>query len=311
MSLRIALVGAVQTTERALRTLVRTGNAPALLVTLHPDKNARHSDYVDLAPLAESLGVEVVHVGDVNDPDLLGRLEALELDLAMVIGWSRLCGPEFIATPRLGTLGYHPTLLPAMRGRAALGWTILLDVRETGGTLFWMDDGVDSGDIAAQQPIALTGREALGQLMDLQLDALEAMLPPLMEQLGRGERPAREQDHGQATFLALRRPEDGEIDWSQPAAEIERLVRSMTRPYPGAFTFHRGHKLTIWSAELASYPQWFAQTGQVFTFDRDRPVVRCGGGTDLALVEFELEAGASGGDKARSLRGQPRLGRSQ
>lgn len=311
MSLRIALVGAVQTTERALTTLARAGCPPVVLITLPPEKNARHSDYVDLAPIAANLGVEVVHAGDVNDPELLARLAGLDLEIAMVIGWSRLCGREFIATPRLGTLGYHPTLLPAMRGRAALGWTIVLDVRETGGTLFWMDEGVDSGDIAAQQVISLTGRETLGELMDLQLDGIEAMLPPLVDQLSRGERPARPQDHADATYLALRRPQDSEIDWSQPAAEIEKLVRSVSRPYPGAFTFHRGQKLTIWSARVVSLPQWFALTGQVFTYDGDAPVVRCGDGTDLALLDFELDADASGGDKRPPLKGQPRLGRSR
>lgn len=309
MSLRIALVGAVQTTERALQTLAQCGHPPLLLITLHPDRSARHSDYVDLAPLAESLGVEVLHAGDVNDPALLARLAELDLDLAMVIGWSRICGPEFIATPRLGTLGYHPTLLPSMRGRAALGWTILLDVRETGGTLFWMDEGVDTGLIAAQEAFPLSGRETLGELMKLQVDALGRMLAVLIEQLANGERPAREQDHSRATFLALRRAEDGEIDWSQPASDIERLVRAVSAPYPGAFTFHNGRRLTIWSASVASYPEWFAQPGQVFTFDQQTPIVRCGDNTDLALIEFELDPASGDGDKPLSLRGQPRLGR--
>jgi methionyl-tRNA formyltransferase len=195
-----------------------------------------------------------------------------------------------------------------MRGRAALGWTILLDVRETGSTLFWIDEGVDSGPIAAQQPILLTGTETLGQLMDLQLDTLESMIPLLIEQLSRGERPARPQDHSRATFLSLRRPEDGQIDWSQSATEIERLIRSVSKPYPGAFTFLRGRKLTIWSARVGSFPQWHAQNGQVFTFEAEAPVVRCGNGTDLVLVDFELEPSSGDGEKAPSLKGQPRLG---
>jgi methionyl-tRNA formyltransferase len=309
VTLRIALVGAVQSTERALRTLARSGHPPLLLLTLPPEKSARHSDYVDLHPLAASLGVDVLDVTDVNRPEVLERLKSLDLDVAMVIGWSRICGPEFVAIPRLGTLGFHPTLLPVMRGRAALAWTILLDVRETGSTLFWIDEGVDSGAIAAQQAIALEGSESLGQLMALQLDALEGMLTGLVEQLSRGERPAREQDQARATYLALRRPEDGEIDWMKPASEIERLIRAVSRPYPGAFTFLAGKKLIIWSARLASHPDWIALPGQLFTFDGDSPVVRCGDGADLVLSEFELEEPAAAGDKAPSLKGQPRLGR--
>lgn len=309
MSIRIALVGAVQSTERALQTLARSGAAPLLLVTLPPQKSARHSDYVDLQPLADELGVEVVHSDDVNEAELLERLKGLDLDVAMVIGWSRLCGPEFISIPRLGTIGYHPTLLPALRGRAALGWTILLNPAETGGTLFWIDEGVDSGPIAAQAAFLLAGTETLGQLMEMQIDALETMLVSLVEQLSRGERPAREQDQSQATYLALRRPQDGEIDWTQSSTDVERLIRAVSRPYPGAFTHHGGRKLTIWSARLASYPNWYAQTGQVFTFDGGKPVVRCGDG-DLVLLDFELEATESASDSPPLLKGQPRLGRS-
>jgi methionyl-tRNA formyltransferase len=311
VSLKIALVGAVQSTERALQVLARSGSAPALLLTLPPEKSSRHSDYVDLHPLANDLGVSVLDIGDVNHPQILDRLAELDLDVAMVIGWSRLCGREFVALPRLGTIGFHPALLPAMRGRAALAWTILLDVRETGGTLFWIDDGVDSGPIAAQQTIALSGTETLAQLMDRQLEALGSMLEGLVCQLSDGARPAIEQDHSAATYLALRRPEDGEIDWTLSASDIERLIRAVSPPYPGAFTFLRGRKLKIWSARVASYPQWFALTGQIFTFDGEEPVVRCGGGTDLLLVDFELEEPAAAGDKAPSLRGQPRLGRSK
>ena len=304
MTIRIALVGTVQSTERALQTLARSGAAPLLLVTLPPQKSGRHSDYIDLQPLADELGVDVVHSDDVNEAELLERLKGLDLDVAMVIGWSRLCGPEFISIPRLGTIGYHPTLLPALRGRAALGWTILLNPAETGGTLFWIDEGVDSGPIAAQARFPLSGTETLGQLIDLQIDALDKMLVSLIEQLSRGERPAREQDQSQATYLALRRPEDGEIDWSQPAAHIERLVRAVSRPYPGAFTHYRGRKLTVWSARLASNPEWYAQTGQIFRVDDGKPVVRCGDG-DLVLLDFEFE----GTDAPPSLKGQPRLGR--
>lgn len=309
MTVRVALVGAVQSTERALRTLARCGAAPVLLITLSQQKSSRHSDYVDLEPLATELGVPVVHADDVNEAGLLERLKKLDLDVAMVIGWSRLCGAEFIATPRLGTLGYHPALLPAMRGRAALGWTILLNPPETGGTLFWIDEGVDSGPIAAQARFSLTGTETLGQLMDMQIDALETMLASIVKQLSRGERPAREQDQSQASYLALRRPEDGQIDWTQPAADIERLVRAVSRPYPGAFTHYRGKKLIIWSARLATFPEWYAQTGQVFTFENEAPVVRCGDGLDLVLIDFDVEPSGDEPEERPSLKGQPRLGR--
>lgn len=306
---RIILVGAVWSTEVALKALAAAGHPPVLLLTLPLEKAHWHSDYVDLGPVAELLGVSTMRVEDVNRRDILAALAELGPDIIMVVGWSRLCGTDFLKIPRIGTLGYHPTLLPKMRGRAALAWTILLDVRKTGGTLFWVDEGVDSGPIAIQRSFQLTGEERLSDLIDLHKETLAGMLPSVVDQIARGERPAAAQDHAKATYLAVRRPADGEIDWCREAADIERLVRSASRPYPGAFTYLRDRKLVIWSARVVHYPNWHAQQGQIFTYENELPIVRCGSATDLALVEFELcESEGVSQSGASPIRGQPRLG---
>jgi methionyl-tRNA formyltransferase len=307
MTLRVALVGAVRSTEVALRALAEGGHAPVLVFTLPLEKQARHSDFVDLAPLAAGLGVPLERVEDVNSPEAVAALRAAEPDLLLVIGWSRLCGAEFRGVARLGTLGYHPTLLPKMRGRAALAWTILLDVKRTGGTLFWMDEGVDSGPIAAQEEFDVPADTTLLGLIDLQLAALARMIPPLFAQLAQGARPARPQDHDEATYLAVRRPADGEIDWTRSAEEIERLVRAVTRPFPGAFSKLGEREVVVWSARVVRYPHWHASVGQVFTYEQGAPVVRCGGGTDLALTDYEFRPGQDGDPLPAAIKGQPRF----
>lgn len=309
MSLRIGLVGAVWSTEVALRALAAAGHRPVRLFTLPVEKRSRHSDFVDLGGPADELGVPVTRVDDVNRPDVLDELRALALDILLVVGWSRICGPEFRRLARLGTLGYHPTLLPKMRGRAALAWTILLAPERGGATLFWLDEGVDSGPIAAQESFPLDPNVTLPGLIDLHRDALARMIPPLFASLAAGEIPSRVQDHGDATYLAVRRPSHGEIGWSRTAGEIERLVRATSRPYPGAFTLLGGRKLLIWSARVVRRPEWVAQTGQVFTIDDGAPVVRCGGDTDLALLDYELADGEAEGEARKLLARQPVLGR--
>lgn len=307
MTLRVALVGAVRSTEVALRSLAQCGHAPVLLFTLPVEKQGRHSDFVDLGPLAAELGVPIVRVDDVNGAEAVAALREAAPDLLLVIGWSRLCGAEFREAPRLGTLGYHPTLLPKMRGRAALAWTILLDVKRSGGTLFWMDEGVDSGPIAAQESFDIPPGTTLLGLIELQLSALGGMIPPLFAKLADGTMPSRPQDHGQATYLAIRRPADGGIDWTQDAEEIERLVRAVTRPFPGAFSRLGEREVAVWSARVVRYPQWFASIGQVFAYEDGAPIVRCGGGTDLALTDYEFRPAHDGDIVPAVIKGQPRF----
>ena len=308
MSLRIVLVGAVWSTEVALRALAASGHTPVQLLTLPLDTSARHSDFVDLGPVAEELGVPMRRVLDVNAEEVLAPLRELAPDVILVIGWSRICGLEFRQSARIGTLGYHPTLLPKMRGRAALAWTILLGLDRSGATIFWMDEGVDSGAIAAQRDFPLGSLATLPELIELHKEAIAAMVPPLFDRLAAGEVPAEPQDEGQATYVAVRRPADGEIDWSRDAEEIERTVRAVSRPYPGAFTTLKGQRLVIWSAKVVHYPHWHAPAGQVFTYHEGVPIVRCGEGTDLALTEFELQS-QSGEAAGGTITGQPRLGR--
>lgn len=306
MSLRIVLVGAVWSTEVALRALAGAGHVPALLLTLPIEKQTRHSDYVDLEPVGAELRVPVRRVDDVNSEEVLAAMRELAPDVVLVIGWSRICGAEFRSTARLGTLGYHPTLLPKLRGRAALAWTILLGLERSGSTLFWLDEGVDSGPIAAQQAFDLAPDATLRQLIELHKEAIAAMVPPLFDRLAAGDVPAAEQDHSQASYVAVRRPSDGEIDWSRNAADIERLVRAVSRPYPGAFTSLNGRRVSIWASRVVEYPQWLAQEGQVFTYAEGVPIVRCGEGTDLALTDYEFEPTDQG--VKPMIKGQPRFG---
>lgn len=303
---RIILIGAVDSTRVALEAIVKAQCALELVITLPAERSGMHSDFVDLAPLAEQHGVDVMATTDANSDTVLERVRAIRPDFIFVIGWSRLVGEALCAGASQGVLGYHPAPLPKGRGRSAMAWTILLGMRETAGSLFWIDEGVDSGPIAAQKSFAVGPRVDLPQLYDLHMDALKAMLADLLEELKAGRVPARVQDASEASYFALRRPDDGRIDWSAAAEDIDRLVRAVTRPFPGAFTVHGGKRLMIWRGEAVEAPEWHAQTGQVFLIRDGALYVRCGGGSSFRIDEYELLD--EDGRRLPALKGQPRLG---
>lgn len=301
--MRTVLIGAVESTATALESLTAAGYPPNLLLTLDPTRGrARHSDYVDLAALADP-ATEVQHIRQTNAPEIVDRVRALAPDFLFIIGWSQVVGPALIAAARHFAIGFHPTALPVMRGRAPIAWTILLDVRETAASLFVIDEGIDSGPILAQHPITVDPRETADSLMDKHLDALRAMMAKLVPELAEGRYEMQAQDEDRASYCAGRRPQDGLIDWNAPAKEIDRLVRASGRPYPGAFAYVGPERLTVWASqpvELA-HPH-YAIAGQVLHFVDDQPVVFCGDGHGLRLIEYEMSNGAR-------LKGQARLTR--
>lgn len=306
ISPRIVLIGAVESTQVAFEALLRSGCKLELLISLPVDRSSIHSDFVDLAALAASHDVPFIAAGNVNAAPIVEQIRQLQPDYIFVIGWSRLVGAELRGCAGKGVLGYHPAPLPKGRGRSALAWTILLDMQETAGSLFWIDEGVDAGPIAAQQYFAIPAQTSLPQLMDLHMRALGDMLEKLLSQLAAGEIPAVVQDAGQATYFALRRPEDGLIDWSQSAEALDRLVRSLARPYPGAFTYYGGRRMIIWRGQPVDAPEWHAQTGQVFQIVDDSLMVRCGDGSSYRIDEYEVMI--EPGEALVRLKGQPRLG---
>ena len=291
--MRTVLVGAVDSARVALDVLARHGAAPAALFTLPPARGAkRHSDYVELRPLAERHGVPVVDAPDVNAPDALARLRELAPDHVMVIGWSQLCRAEFLGVARHGTIGFHPAPLPENRGRAVIPWTILQDRRETGSTLFWIDEGTDSGDVLLQERFAVAPAETATTLYAKHLAALERMMDRAVPLLLAGAAPRVPQDHARATYCAKRTADDGVIDWRAPAREVWRLVRAVTDPYPGAFTTHRGHRLGVWTADYVGRTPYRGVAGQVHALDEAGALVQCGDGEHVLLRVVQPEGSA-------------------
>lgn len=292
--MRTALVGAVDSTRVALEALAEAGHPPVELFTLPPARGARrHSDYVDLAPAARRLGVRVTTAPDVNAPEVLGRLHELELDYLMVIGWSQICRRELLEVAGRGAIGYHPAALPENRGRAVIPWTILQGAAGTGSTLFWMDEGMDSGDILAQVRFAVDPDETAASLYAKHMDALRRMLLDVLPRLDRGDAPRTAQDHSQATYCAKRTADDGYIDWSRPAAEIEVLVRAVGPPYPGAFTFHRGRRLTLLRCAYVGDAPYWGMSGQIQRVDHAGALVQCGDRKHLLVRLVRPEGGES------------------
>jgi len=287
--MRCTVIGSVESSRAAVRALAGMPGAHlAVVVTLPPALAARHSDFVDLAPDAASAGAELLHAADVNAPELVSALTRLELDYLFVIGWSQLCRAPLLAAARGGAIGYHPTPLPRLRGRAAIPWTILLDEKITGGTLFWIDEGIDSGPILAQRFVHVVPGETATGLYALHLHLLAELLSEAVPLLANGEPPRRPQDERCATWAAKRRPADGRIDWMRPAVEVDRLIRAVTRPYPGAFNDVRGRRLILWQATAwhEAAGRHAALPGQVVARTADGFATRCGDGHDLWISDF-------------------------
>ncbi len=294
--MRAILVGAVESTQIALAAFAQSPDCElALVLTLPPEKASRHSDFVDLSEEANAAGVRLEAVENINRPEAIELIRKAEADYMFVIGWSQICGPEVMNSLPDKVIGYHPAALPRMRGRAAIPWTILQREPITAGTLFWIDEGVDSGPILDQEFFHVAPDETAASLYDRHMKALEAMLHRTLPQMATGRARRTIQDERYTSWAAKRTPEDGRIDWALPAQEIDRLVRAVGRPYPGAFSEYKGERLTIWASRVTGMDSHYAALpGQVIDRAEDgtRFTVMCGENTALEILDWDYQGAA-------------------
>nr|WP_084617008.1 methionyl-tRNA formyltransferase [Sinorhizobium arboris] len=286
--MRIVFVGAVESSKIALEALIRAKRTPVLVITLPPEAAGRHADFVDLGELARAAGTAIHYTTDINAPETLEAAAAAAPDLSLVIGWSQVCRQPFREIAREGTVGFHPAALPRLRGRGVIPWTILRGEEKTGSTLFWLDDGVDSGPILLQRQFRLVPDETARSLYTKHTENLAEMVVEAAAQVEAGNAARIVQDQTKASYCAKRTAEDGLIDWRQPAASVLRLIRAVGAPYPGAFTFCNGQKIRIDAAiPVENSGQYIGLTGQIQADTKRGFIVLCGDGECIEALAWE------------------------
>ena len=291
--MRSALVGAVESTQVMLEALLRHGMPPQLFCTLPQQKSHRHCDFLDLAPMARKERIEVIETANSNEPACVQRLRELNLDHIFVLGWSQICSPEFLSIPRAGAIGYHPSALPKNRGRGVIPWTILQNLTESAGSVFWLNEQVDAGDILIQETFPVAEDETARTLCRKHMKVLQNLLDRALPLLAQGSAPRTPQDHARATFCAKRTEDDGLIDWQRPAEQIWTLIRAVGQPYPGAFTYYNRRKLIVWDAELVGSAPFCGLPGQVQEMTENGVLVQCGDQQHVRLGMVQLDGDVS------------------
>jgi len=218
-------------------------------VYTHADDSQENTWFDSVRATCEELALPVRVGVDPNAEDEVERIRALR-PLAMFSFYYRdLLRPPLLAIPPRGGVNLHGSLLPRYRGRAPVNWQILHGEREGGVTLHYMVKKADAGDIVDQEAFPIgsddTPKDVYARLLPAAKRVLERSAIAVME----GTAPRIRQLESKATTFGRRRPEDGLIDWHLCADDVRNLVRAVTTPYPGAFTFANGTRVLVWWAE--------------------------------------------------------------
>lgn len=286
--MKVVLIGSVGSSKIILEEMIKVNFPIEMVFSLDEEYSKNVTGYEPIHDLAELNNIPYRKFKKINDEVNIKVISEINPDYIFVIGLSQLVSKKIIDTAKKGVVGSHPTPLPKYRGRAAMVWQMLLNVKESKCSLFFIDEGIDSGEILAQESYFL---EETDYALDAERKVNEAfrilvkkVLPKIMDDTLNPQK----QDEEEATYLLKRTLEDGLINWDEPVENIQRLIRAVSFPYPGAFSYYDGkEKVIFWRADYLENKKYIGFNGQIANLTSEYFDVVC---TDGLLRIYNYEA---------------------
>lgn len=249
--MRIVFMGTPDFAAEVLDSIVKAGHEVAGVVS-QPDKPKGRGKAVQFTPVKEKAienSIDVYQPVKVRDEQFVKLLTSLKPDIIVVVAFGQIIPKSILEMPRYGCINVHASLLPKYRGAAPIQWAVINGEEETGVTIMQMNEGLDTGDIMTKVSVKLDKQETGGSLFDKLMYEGAKLCVETLTKIENNEITKIPQDDSKATYTKKLDKTLGNIDFSMPAIEIERLIRGLN-PWPSAYTKLDNKTLKIWQAEV-------------------------------------------------------------
>uniref|UniRef100_A0A7C3V7Z7 Methionyl-tRNA formyltransferase n=1 Tax=Desulfobacca acetoxidans TaxID=60893 RepID=A0A7C3V7Z7_9BACT len=244
--MRIALIGQAAFGADVLKGLLAKGRF-VVGVFCPPDRGGKPDPLKEAALVA---GLPVFQPRRLKDPEAYDQMVSLKPDLAVLAFVTDIVPGKVLAVPKLGSICYHPSILPRYRGASAINWAVINGETKTGLTIFWVDEGIDTGDILLQKEVEIGPEETTGEVYFNKLYPLGvAAVIEAVDLIAEGKAPRIPQDHRQATYDPPCDEKVAGLDWQKPGRTVFNFIRGCD-PQPGATTTFRGEKVKLYNARF-------------------------------------------------------------
>jgi len=290
--MRVVFIGTGEIGVPTLGALLDSHQHIVAGAVTQPDKPAGRDQQTQPSPVKQALSgraIPLLQPPRIKNQESIDQIKELAPDVIVVMAYGQILPPAVLELPRIACLNLHASLLPRWRGAAPIQATIAAGDRETGVTVMYMDEGLDTGDVLLQRKLEIQPNET-GESLHQRISVIapDALLESL-RLLSSGKAPRTPQDRARATYAPKLNREAGRIDWTQPAEIIERRIRAY-QPWPGTFTIvaagaEKPRNLKIFQAVVINHS---GSAGEIIYADQRGFVVAAGSGA-LSLQEVQLE----------------------
>jgi methionyl-tRNA formyltransferase len=276
--MRVILIGQAAFADKTLDKLIGKGDE---VVAVYCPPDPPNGKFDPVKQKALNLGIPVRQHKSLKATEVGEEFSALNADLAILAFVTQIVPQQVFSVPRLGSICFHPSLLPKYRGASAINWALINGESVTGLTLFWVDRGIDTGPILLQKEVKVDPDDTAGSIY------FNKIFPLGIEAIGEavdlikaGNPPRMVQDESKATYDPPCRDEHAKIDWSKPAQHVYNVIRGCD-PQPGAHTTWQGKMVRVFDARLQNGAN-NAPAGQVTGIGAEEIIIALNGGTLMA-----------------------------
>lgn len=285
--MKVIFMGTPDFSVGTLAALVEAGHEVVLAVT-QPDKpkgRGKEMQYTPVKEYALEKGIPVYQPEKVRRPECIEELKKYQADVCVVIAFGQILPKEILEMTPYGCINVHASLLPKYRGAAPIQWAIINGESISGVTTMQMDEGLDTGDMLEKAEVPLGEKITGGELHDLLAEAGAKLCVQTLEKLEKGELKPEKQGETPTAYARMLDKKLGNIDWTRPAVEIERLIRGLN-PWPSAYTTWNEKTMKIWDADVVDEEKT-AEPGIIIEVTKQTFSVQTGEGA-LRINELQI-----------------------
>ena len=269
--------------------VLKNHNVSISTVFTHRDNQNENIWFDSVSDLCNKFNIKLLYADDYNNNDIFEIVKKLNPITIFSFYYRKIIPQSILDIPKNGAVNLHGSLLPKYRGRSPVNWQLLHGETKGGLTLHYMIQKPDAGDIIAQKKVSISKTDTPLSLFAKLEKSAQLLLDENIDSIITGKCDRTSQDDSIATYYGGRKPEDGVINWQWSTEKIYNLIRAVTKPYPGAFTYFNNIKLIIWMASKCtiSLSDTFVAKGTVHIYEGDHFVKTGDGWLKLQKIEFK------------------------
>ncbi len=283
--MRIIFMGGHNLGKQTLQKLIDKGKNIVAVVT-----NTEDEWYRGVDEIARENGLLLFENVNINSAEFIKSVEQLNPDLIVVVNFSQILKQQIIGIPKKGCINTHASLLPDYRGRAPLNWAIINGEKRVGVTVHYIETGIDTGDIIIQAPVVVEEDDYIENVLMKVTSIYPDVVNNAVDLIVEDKVIGKKQDISKGSYFGKRTASDGEIDWTKDARQIFNLIRAVSRPYPGAFSYIGDNsRVVIWRTELIDQTelQKSLPNGCILKVDTNHLLVKAKN-KNLLITEYEI-----------------------